>query len=683
MTQIDIVKHARRAGLSVLAWSAMALPAAQAADDSLFDLSIEELVSLEVTSVSRKAERLSDTTSAVFVITQDDIQRYGIRSIPDALRLAPGLTVQQVSAGKWAIGSRGFTGRFSNKLLVLMDGRTLYTPTFSGVYWEVQDTLIEEIERIEVIRGPGAVAWGSNAVNGVINIITRRSDAADETELAGGIDPLGATFASARASGKHGESTSWRAFAKYQDTPANELVGAGGAGDDWDMLRVNVRTDTRWASSELTVIGEAYSGHIGNAYEQFGVANIQIVPDNATVDGMFALARWERSHGPDRSSSAQVSIDRNERDSLLYREDRTSFSLEAQHQRQFGIHELVFGGWARLNDLEIGGSQDVTLLGEIDQDHVISAFVQDNMQLTDRWSVMLGLKVEDNSLSPKDLEWMPSVRTLWKLSPNHSAWAAATRALRTPSWGERQVRISNVSVPVPPNTAFNPFPVPLTVEILGDPDFRSESNVALELGLRGRFGDKVSYDVALFNMDYDNIRSAGEGAPFCAPSGVALALDPTCLAQASAVTFPTLLANDATARARGGEVAIDWLAAAKWRLRGTLSFLDIESEGEAGDPITPDRDPRWQAGLRSEWSPSEQLNVALWLRYVGEIEEFDIDDYWQANINARWQYQDRVIVSLGVRNLLQSETFEYVSEFIDLAPTNIPRSAFLNLRLKF
>ncbi len=654
--------------------------------NDLFELSIEELVSLEVTSVSRKAEPLADATSAVFVITRDDIERHGIRSIPDALRLAPGLNVAQIDANKWAVGSRGLSGRYANKLLVLMDGRLLYTPSFSGVYWDVQDTLIEEIERIEVIRGPGAVAWGTNAVNGVINIITRSSRDANGGSVLAGLDPAGGEFVAANYEGRFSDDTTYRSFVKYQSADGNQLLDGSDTGDDWSLLRASFRTDWVFDNKELKLTVEGYTGEMGSTQLSYApTPPYSVISENDTdVSGAFVLGRWSVSHNENSYTSGQAYIDHTDRESYLYNEKRTTYSLDLQHNRDMGRHELVMGGWLRFNRYELGNSGVIQFIQEIDSDNVISAFIQDEISLVnDRLSLIVGLKLEDNELSPDDLEVMPTARLLWKTSQDHALWAAVTRAVRTPSIADLTAQVQDIVPALPPGDPLNPSPVPARVGSVGNPLFESESNVAFEIGARGQLSNDLSYDIALFTMEYDDIRSFSPQDIVCIPSGVSLAVDPLCFFSADSVLALYEFTNVNESTVSGFEATLDWMAAKNFRLRSALSYAYEDATEYAPTLPVGGTYPEWQFSLRSEWSPTESIDVAALIRYVDEVEFRSIDDYWQANLHVRWRSEENWVMSMGVRNLFDDATAEYNSELGDIPRTAIKRTFFLNLRYSF
>ena len=658
---------------------------ARTAND-LFDLSIEELVSLEVTSVSRRAEPLADATSAVFVITRDDIERHGIRSIPDALRLAPGLSVTQIDANKWAIGSRGLSGRYANKLLVLMDGRLLYTPAFSGVYWDVQSTLIEEIERIEVIRGPGAVVWGTNAVNGVVNIITRSSREASGGSVVAGLDPAGGDFFAARYEGRLNDKATYRSFAKYQSADSNQLADGSSSNDDWDMFRASFRTDWQIDNKDYKLTVEGYTGDMGSTNTEFAATPpyTMVTENNAEVSGAYVIGHWSISHEENSRTSGQAYVDFTDRASYLYEEKRTTYSVDLQHHRTLGRHELVVGGWLRRNSYDLDGSGILTFAREIDSDTVVSAFVQDDIRLIeDRLSLTVGLKLEDNELSPDDIEVMPTVRLLWKPVNDHTLWAAVTRAVRTPSIADLSANVQDIIPAIPPGDPLNPTTVPGRVFSLGNPDFESETNMAFEVGARGQLSSNVSYGLALFTMQYDDVRSFSPGDFICNPSGVSFLLDPLCFLTSDSVVAFYQFTNVNESEISGFEAALDWMVRDNFRLRSAVSYTREDATEIPPTLAVAGTYPEWQFSVRSEWSPSENLDVAAFIRYVDEIEFRSIDDYWQANVNVRWSPDDHWVMSAGVRNLLDDATVENISELGDVAPTAIERTAFINLRYSF
>ena len=329
--------------------------ASNQADDELFDLSLGELLNLEVTSVSKKAQPLSKAAAAIFVITNEDIRRSGVTSIPEALRMVPGLQVAQVDGNKWAISARGFNRRFSDKLLVLMDGRSLYTPLFSGVFWDAQDNLLEDIDRIEVIRGPGSTLWGANAVNGVINIITKSAADTQGGLLSAGVGDEERGYAGLRFGGSVGDLGHYRVYTKYFDRDGNQAVATGQeTADDWDQARAGFRMDLAFGDGDdLTLQGDVYHGESGETVTNPILTPPYLERSNRDQDlsGFNLLARWNHRISADDHFSLQTYFDKTHRDFNYLEEDRYTFDIDFEYRSQFsgaGLQVAAYGGKRRL-----------------------------------------------------------------------------------------------------------------------------------------------------------------------------------------------------------------------------------------------------------------------------------------------------------------------------------------------
>ena len=665
----------------------LSTPLIAADDPDLFDLTLEELVNLEVTSVSRRAERLAETTSAVYVITGDDIERYGIASIPEALRLVPGLSVLQIDANKWAIGSRGFTGRFANKLLVVMDGRVLYTPSFSGVYWDIQDTLLEDIARIEVIRGPGSTVWGANAVNGVVNIITRSADADGGGKVATRIDDDGSFTTGARFSRTISEQTSYRLFVKHQDADGNRDLTGSPTADDWTLTRAGARMDwTPSRTNALSFIGEAYEGEMGTTQQLATLSPPYVTarPIDADVSGHFMIGRWSHEQSENAGSIAQLTIDSTDRDSPQFSEARRTYTLDLQHQRTGDRHDVVVGAEYRADSFDITGSEAIDISVSDADNHSISAFIQDQITLLpDKLRLTIGTKVEHNDLSDRDFDFMPSVRLLWQVTSTTSLWSAVTRAVRTPSYADLGARVLDVEPVRPPGTPENPFALPLRVAAVGASGFRSEELLAYEIGLRGRIGASVSYDLAVYDMEYDDLRAYAPIGVFCNPSRDPVASTPLCVLAADSIITEIGFNNAAGGNVRGFELAADWDINERWRLRTSYSYADETQRAAFPNIAITPTGPKQNVTVRSEWSLGANVRLATWLRYVDEIPPLAASDYWQANLQLNWRVNDQWLLSMGGTNLLGDARFEYLSELNDVVPTEIERRVFLRAEWSF
>jgi len=659
-------------------------------DSVLFSYSIQELLDLEVTSASKKPQRLSQTTAAIFVITQEDIRRSGASNIPEALRMAPGVQVANIDANKWAISIRGFNGRFANKLLVLIDGRTIYTPTFSGVYWDTQDTLMSDIERIEVVRGPGGTLWGTNAVNGVINVITKSSTDTDTGSVSAVAGNHQTSFAS-RLGAPLGADANFRVFAKYKDIDGNRNLVGDSTNDDWRIGRIGGRVD--WQTSdidEITLISEAYDGKSG---ETLSVPIItppfeQRLDTDQDVQGAFVLGRWERKNSRNNQLMFQSYVDYSNREGYLYSEERTTIDLEAQ-QRLGNIanHDIVVGLGYRINDINIANTPLIALNSDTESSSILSFFVQDEIIISpDRLSITLGTRLEHNELSSENLDWMPSIRGLWRINATNSAWSGVTRAIRTPSYVELDGQINTSLTNALGSAGLPPVPYPVVTGLSGNPEQQSEELMSYELGYRVQPNDAFSVDVAVFHNDYDNLRSLLPGIPTCEPSGAAIPaclFDPSLDPPTQSLLLPAQFANEIDGKANGAEIAIDWLARDNWRMKVTYSYLDLKFRSPSAGEYSSAEDPKHQFSVQSQLAVGGAADFDIWLRYVDDLDYFNIDSYWTMDARLAWRVRDDLELSIAGKNLLESGHVEFASETEDIPITEIERSYLAELRWSF
>src|SRR5947207_8365738 len=464
-------------------------------------LSLEQLLDIEVTSVSRRPEKLSETASAIQVITQEDIRRSGATSLPEALRLAPNLQVAQVNSHDWAISARGFNNTLANKLLVMIDGRAIYTPLYAGVFWDVQDVMLEDIDRIEVVSGPGGTLWGANAVNGVINIITRSAH-----------DTLG-TLASADAGTEErgvalrhgrslGEDASARLYAKGFRYDHSVTADGNAVADAWDLKQAGFRADWGKNGSGITLLGNAYDGKSqGSGF-----------PDR-TVSGANLLARWSRELGDGAGLQAQVYFDRNHRKQPgLFTLDIDTIDVDLQHHFSWGgKHEIVWGGGARTNRDHTTGGSILAFVPAADTLTLVHVFAQDTVSLSEHVKFTFGSKFERNSYT--GLEVQPSARLAWKLDEHGLLWSALSRAVRTPSRVDRALVTPSFNLPPPYSGKL----------VTGPPFFESEKLTAFELGYRAQPTPQSSFSFSAFYNDYDRLRSLepAPGGGFLIGNGIA------------------------------------------------------------------------------------------------------------------------------------------------------------------
>jgi iron complex outermembrane receptor protein len=678
----------------------LSAPAATEGGGGLLDLSIEELLHLEVTSVSKKSQVVEDTAAAVFVITQDDIQRIGARSIPEALRLAPGLEVAQIDANKWAISARGFNGRFANKLLVLMDGRALYTPSFGGVFWDVQDTLMQDIERIEVIRGPGGALWGANAVNGVINIITRSSRDTEGGEVIGEYGVRGAGTGSVRFGAAPIESLSYRVYAKYSELGGNEDAQGMPTADHSHIGRVGMRTDWNPTAQDLlSLTAEGYTGASGETIMQSLIAPPYATITNADEDvsGQFVVGHWQRDFDPSRQLQAQFYYDHTDRTGPLFSEERQSFNLELQYQFPLGQrHDIVTGVAYRHNIYQFGTTATLAVTPSNPSDNSFNAFAQDEIQLiSDRLALTLGVDIQHNPLSPDYLDALPSARLLWSVNDHNHLWTAVTKAISPPSYEATNASLENAQPIQPPRTGINPFPVPLATNFIPNPNSQSEELVAYELGYRTQFDPGFTLDTTLFLQQYTDLRVETTVAINCEPSNVSIIDDPACPASSDHVVNVIQFQNDVHGHSTGAEVAADWAVSSRLRLRAAYTYLNLvltpgtPPEAAFYAPLAyitaydAGESPKNQLYLRGDWSLSRALDADLAVRYVGELPSIPVSAYWTADANIVWHVTPRLDLSVIGRNLLQPAHEEFVSELRDVVPTQIVRTVAVRVRWGF
>ncbi len=614
----------------------------------LKELSIENLLQIEVTSVSKKAEKLSNAAAAVFVITNEDIRRSGATSIPEVLRMVPGLEVARIDANKWAITSRGFNGRFANKLLVLIDGRSIYSPMYSGVYWDVQDFMLEDLERIEVIRGPGATLWGANAVNGVINIISKHAKDTQGSLAAAGVGTEERGFGSIRYGGTSGEDTCYRIYAKYFNRDESVFASGDKATDDWDVLRGGFRLDHQFNERDsLTLQGDIYDGDSGSRI------NVAFPP--ATIDeeidskGLNVLTRWKRTLSNFSNFSMQIYYDRSDITAEVINEIRDNFDFDFQHQFTSGEqHEILWGFNYRFTRDNIKNVPSATFTPDRRHDNLWSAFVQDNISLIDdKAQITLGSKFEHNGYTGFEIQ--PNIRFIWKPPGlSYSTWIAVSRAVRTPSRVQTDI------------TAFTPFP---SVLLYGNTDFGSEDLLAYELGLRITPADMLFIDIAAYYNDYKNLQTFEF-------SGSRMDIN-----------------NKAEGSTYGVEVTIDLDILKKWHLIGSYSFLQMQihldkDSLDVTSETTEGMSPHHQVSLRSSMDIMEDMELDFWVRYVDSLPSLDTGSYITLDVRLGWKLREYIELSIAGQNLLDSQRQEYIPEW-QVIPTEVERGVYAKILWKF
>ncbi len=646
--------------------TAPAAAAHRGSSRDLADLSIEDLMNIEITSTARKPVRLSDATSAIFVITAEDIRRSGAQAVPEVLRMVPGLEVARISANQWAVSARGFNGRFANKLLVLIDGRSVYTPSFSGVYWEVQDLMLEDVQRIEVVRGPGAALWGANAVNGVINIITKTAKSTQ-----GGLATVSAgteerESLAVRYGGAAGDNVRYRVYTKHFERDGSVSPAGRSYADDGEMVRGGFRLDwTASAKDSVTLQGDAYSGIVGQVLSLPDVTTAPyaiLVEDQPRVSGGNVLARWQRAISSSSEFKLQFYHDRTDRREVTYQERHDTTDLEFDHRFRLGKRqEIVWGMGYRFIADHIRGTYYVSTSPEHRREEIVSAFLQDEITaITDRLTFTLGTKVEHNEYTGYEVQ--PSARMLWTPGERHSIWSAASRAVRTPSRID-QDGLANTYV-------YPTLPLPTLIRINGNPDFKSEELLAYEAGYRFQPVETLFLDLAAFYNIYDNLRSGEPGTPFADGPPPHLVL-------------PFTTDNKLNARVYGFELAAEWRVKPWWSLNGAYTFLEMDlyrDEGGQDDLLlhAGGQSPRHQASLRSSLNVTKNVEFDAWLRYVDELPYLAVKQYLNLDLRLGWKARKDLELVLAGQNLLDDRRQEFAREIFTV-PAEIQRSVYARL----
>ncbi|WP_292916114.1 TonB-dependent receptor plug domain-containing protein [Nitrosomonas sp.] len=651
-------------------------------DNQFLNLSIEELMNVKVTTVSRAPEKLTQVASAIFVITQDDIRRSGATNIPDALRMAPGVQVERVGTDKWAVSIRGFNGVYANKLQVLMDGRSVYSPIFSGVLWEQQDTLMEDIERIEVIRGPAATSWGANAVNGVINIITKKAADTQGTLFTAGGGSFERGFMGARYGGKINDETPFRVYAKGFTRDQTQAVAGEHANDQWHSARGGFRVDHQRGIDQFALQGDVFFNFDGSTLD-YDARYLSTSPNSQMRghnEGGNIRFRWDRTFSERSSFMLQTYYDRNLSQLLpIGKFDAESFDIDLQYRFPlFDRHQLTWGANYRLYHNKVFDTPLLTFSPRDRTNHLIGTFIRDDITLIpDRLLFTIGSRFEHNDFTGMEIQ--PNARLMW--TPNHenSVWLAVSRAVRTPSRAENDSRIDITSfIPTASESILSQLPFPISTTLFGNSHYNSEKLIAYELGYRHQFSPQASIDITGFANDYSQLRDVSFGV-FSLSTGLPLRL-----------LQPVFVNNQGSALTYGVETSIDLKPRENWRVQTSYSFLNIDFSSD--NPLTNSNpttggskkaNPQHQLSVRSNYDFSDKLQLNLWLRYTSEIAFYRIPSY--VTMDAKLAYRPVKNTELFIvgQNLFRQHHQELTSDFIPLVPASIPRGVFAGVQWRF
>jgi iron complex outermembrane recepter protein len=628
------------------------------------DLSLEQLVNIQVTSVSKKEERLDQSPAAIAVITQEDISRMGARSIPEALRMVPGLDVAQIDSSEWAISARGFNSQYANKMLVLVDGRSVYTKGFAGVHWGVQDVVMEDLERIEVIRGPGASLWGANAVNGVINIITKSAKETQGLLVANSVGTEQQPTSTVRYGGQVGTNLFYRVYVKYQNDVGFENTAGQEGLDKWNMLRGGARID--WEptpENRLTFQGDYYTGDFNQQIKTFSLVppfsiNQEVVNHNW---GANVLGRWTH----DFSESSQLTLQ-----SYYSREVdwegavggyEDLYDIDLQHRFTLGERqEITWGVGYRYSPDKYVDSSVLTWFPQTTDQQLYSGFLQDDLTLVDKkLHLIVGGKLEHNDFT--GLEFQPNGRLLWTPTDRQTLWTSVSRAVRTPSRFERDARYNLQAFPTPGGT-------PGLVSVFGNPALQSEKLTAYEIGYRIEPTHSLSFDLATFYNVYNELSSFIIGSPTFESNPAP-----------GHILIPQIADNNLSGETYGAELSATWQVKDYWRLMGSYSWLHMHLPGDAFG-IAGDS-PQNQFKLRSYLDLTHHVSFNSAFYYIDNVPNQKVSAYFSLDAGLTWHPNKNWEFGVWGQNLLEPHT-EF-SSFRYPVQTEIPRSVYGKVTVRF
>ncbi len=633
-------------------------------------MTLEELLQMKVTSVSKKEERSFKVPAAVFVVTNEDIRRSGARNVADALRLVPGVHIAQIDSNKWAIGVRGFNNRFNYYVLVLIDGRSVYSPVFSGVYWSLQDLLLEDVQRIEVIRGPGATQWGSNAVNGVINIITKnsRDTQGGYAEVGGGTIERG--FGAVRHGGEIGANASYRVYGKAASRGNLEAILPLAPDDNWWSSRGGFRLDWNMSKrdtlmAQADILGGVYGGNtqvpeLTPPYMSF------LSPRNDFTSGS-GMARWTRRFSDKSATSLQFYFDRTTFEEPIGTMKWGAFDLEFQHNwTPTPRHSLGWTLGARFASTDLDPwvtSMEVTRERSFE---VYSFSVQDQIAVApDRFSLTLGARFEHHGLTGANVQ--PTFRLAWTPDDQNTLWAAASRAVRTPGTAESDASLFlGRVVQVDPT---NPMMPPIMAGLAGNPNLEEEELIAYEAGYRFQANRYFSIDIAGYANRYQRINVAFPEQPY------------PVFSPSMHLRLPLRVTNGMDGESYGAEVAAYLSPSTFSKIGLSYTYIDVELE-TAGIDLAASHQPSHQFGAHGSIDLPKGFKLDSALYFVNRVPSYQIDRYTRIDCRLAWAATEAIELSVVGQNLAQDEHQEFGSILWEL-PTAIPRSVYGMLAWRF
>jgi iron complex outermembrane recepter protein len=620
----------------------------KAAPPALAEASLEDLMNIKVTSVSKKEQPLSQVAAAIYVITQDDIRHSGMNDVPDLLRMVPGVEVARITANAWAISIRGFNSRYSGKVLVVVDGRAVYTPLFSGVFWDQQTMPLENIERIEVIRGPGGTVWGANAMNGVINIITKNSDATHGGLTGVETGSQGSDQALAQYGGPVGTNGSYRIYGRYTMNGNSPSIAGSPAADEGHESQVGFRSDLDLSTSDNAtvqgdVLGASESQTITTLFSNAAPV-YHTFDDRVQVAAGNILGRWTHVFSDGSETTLQTSYDRSRRfDQGL----AVLNTVDVSFQYHFSIgarNDIVAGLGYRLTDQNFKNGYEVSFDTSGRRDNLFSAFIQDAIRLDRSWTVTAGSKFEHNAYT--GFEFEPSLQFAYTPNERQTAWASVSRAIQQPSWVYADAQVDAAAVPLPGGGVG-------IYHISGNPRGTSPRMLDYEIGYRAELSKQFTLDTSVFLSDYRSLQTVEPQAPYFSQ-----------LAGQPYLILPNVFGNLGNARDYGVEFSARWNVTGWWRISPGFSFLqmDVSQDASSRDTTfaaTPGDNPKRQAQLRSDMNLRHNLEWDTSVYQVGSLATGLVPAYTRLDTRLGWRLGKSLEVSVAGQNLLTPRHLEF------------------------
>ena len=649
----------------------------------LTSLPFEELLNIEVTSVSKKTEKFYQAPAAIYVITPEDLRRSGVTSIQEALRMVPGVEVGRVNANQWAISARGFNSLSANKLLVLIDGRSVYTPLFAGIYWSAQDMVLEDIERIEVIRGPGASLWGVNAVNGVINIITKNAQETQGILSSTIIGDEERFIQSLRYGGKFKDRISYRVYAKYLNRDEMKALDGGGDHSDWEAARTGFRMDWGNNSNIFKLSGDIYEEESGISHSYLTLAPLSPVKmiEDIQWKGGNIIFNWDKKFNSLSKFSLQAYYDYFQRTYTEYNEYRNTFDFELKHQLTFKRHDIVWGGGCRFFHEHLGGSNSIHFAIDSEDENVINGFFHDEITVLDNLKLIVGSKFEHNKYSNWAIQ--PNIRLAFTPSSSLFLWAAVSRAKRLPARIDREGTLISLIRDPMITSLLDTENVLFTVR--SNKELTSEAVTAYEAGLRFKPRYNLFFDMAFFYNRYSNLLEFKYKDLVC---GLAESPpDPIYLCEGEYPDFIFEWSNLGYGSSTGVEFYLQWQPFKKWLIKAAYTYINVSLHSNNNFSITTfinsHSSPHHRFTISSYLNITDNIELDTSVRYIDNINIFpDTHSYIALDARVGWHPAQNLEVSLVIQNLLHDEEQEFVS-FLGESPAVVESGLYGKLTWRY